>query len=86
MLLPGTSPESAAAVAERLRQQVAQTAIEPAGRVTISLGVAHWPRHGRDPLQVLKCADEQLYAAKDGGRNRVMLAPPPDEQPERVAS
>ena len=86
MLLPGTSPETAVAVAERLRRLVEQTPVEAVGSITISLGVAHWPRHGRDPLQVLKCADEQLYAAKDGGRNRVMLAPPPDEQPERVAS
>lgn len=85
MLLPGTTPAAAAKVAERLRSLVELTAIEPLGHITISLGVAHWPLHSRDVMRVFKCADEQLYAAKAAGRNRVMLASLA-EQPERVAS
>lgn len=38
--------------------------------VTISIGVAE-PAQGRTPSQVLKAADEALYRAKQGGRNRV---------------
>lgn len=74
MLLPDVSQATAAKVAERLRQAVESSVVEPVGRVTISAGVALWPQHSRDPMQVLKGADQQLYAAKAAGRNRVMLA------------
>jgi len=51
--------------------------IEPAGVVTISVGVAVWrsgEAGGFDP--VLKRADEALYRAKSEGRNRVVGAVP----------
>lgn len=74
MLLPSASVEVAAQVAERLRALVEQTPIEAVGRITISLGVAHWPQDGSSIDQVLKRADEMLYRAKQHGRNRVETA------------
>lgn len=72
LLLPDTSLAAAGEIAERLRLQVEATRIEPVGHVTVSLGVAHGPGGG-DPAQVLKRADELMYAAKQGGRNRVVV-------------
>ena len=43
-------------------------------RVTVSLGVGIWPDDGRDPESLLAAADRALYAAKQGGRDRVMAA------------
>ena len=43
-------------------------------RVTISIGVATFPEAGDNPQTVLKAADEALYRAKEGGRNRVELS------------
>jgi diguanylate cyclase (GGDEF)-like protein len=74
MLLPDATPEAAEQIAERLRQQVEQTVIEPAGPITISLGVAHWPAHAATISEVLKAADQRLYQAKHSGRNRVVTA------------
>ena len=42
--------------------------------ITISVGVAIWPRDGRDQHQLVHSADEAMYAAKAAGRNRFVLA------------
>jgi len=45
-------------------------------RATLSIGIAIYPEHGTSPPDVLRAADEALYAAKQAGRDRVMEAPP----------
>lgn len=77
VLLPVTAASGGAVVAERLRSLVAASALATNGHdvtVTISLGVAAFPEHARDPDNLLRVADEALYRAKAGGRNRVELA------------
>ncbi|MBL0163192.1 MAG: GGDEF domain-containing protein [Xanthomonadales bacterium] len=44
------------------------------GRVTVSIGVATHPEHGRTPDELLRNADNALYVAKNSGRDRVMTA------------
>ena len=70
LLLPDTALGVAGEIAERLRRQVEMTRIEPVGRVTVSLGVA-CRTPGAEGGDVLKRADELMYMAKQGGRNRV---------------
>ena len=77
-LLPETDADAAAAVAEDLRAEVAgrpmQTAAGPL-TVSVSVGWAAWD--GEPPHGVVARADEALYRAKSGGRNRVEGAPTP---------
>lgn len=40
--------------------------------ITVSIGVAD-RSHGKTPEEVMKCADEALYAAKQAGRNQVKI-------------
>lgn len=75
ILLPGCPLKTATEIAERLRLAVAFHPFTTAGQLTISLGVAIWPLHASNPATVLKIADEMLYAAKQGGRNQVQVAP-----------
>jgi diguanylate cyclase (GGDEF)-like protein len=74
--LPETNSVNATAVAEQLRQAVAQNPIHVAGHrgavnVTISIGVAAWPEHGEEITRLLERADNRLYEAKLAGRDQV---------------
>jgi diguanylate cyclase (GGDEF)-like protein len=43
-------------------------------QVTFSAGVASYPTYGQTADELLRAADEAVYAAKEAGRNRVSLA------------
>ncbi len=43
-------------------------------KVGTSIGIAAWPDHGDDFAQVMAKADEALYQAKRGGKNRAVFA------------
>ena len=77
VLLPATDGEGARQVAERMRQAVAGKPV-PSGQggtpveLTISVGVATMrPAIGAGSQELVRRADEALYAAKTNGRNRV---------------
>jgi diguanylate cyclase (GGDEF)-like protein len=73
IILPGANLPAAAAIAERIRRAVQDHDFEEAGKITLSLGVtaSSQPLKHSDAVNVLKTADELLYAAKQMGRNRV---------------
>jgi two-component system, cell cycle response regulator len=78
VLAPHTDLDGAAVLAERLRTQVGALVVETPGgavHVTISIGgtTATAPGVGADA--VLRTADEQLYAAKEAGRDRSSVRP-----------
>jgi diguanylate cyclase (GGDEF)-like protein len=86
VLLPGTPEAGALAVAERLRQTVANAPM-PEGEngkpltLTVSVGVATAiPERDQTAASLVKRADEALYAAKGAGRNRVMVSPESDSE------
>ena len=72
VLCPGTNAEQARLLALELWQGVRSVAIEGVGRVTASFGVAGW-RAGEGADALLLRADAGVYAAKQGGRDRVEL-------------
>lgn len=77
ILLSGTDLAGGAAFAERLRAKVAHTPIEQGGQqipVTVSIGITVLTAHDADTSDVLHRADAALYEAKEGGRDRVVIA------------
>jgi diguanylate cyclase (GGDEF)-like protein len=76
ILLSQTNPQHALGVAEKLRRLVENWPFPGVPRaVTISAGVANYPNHGTTRDELVKAADAGLYAAKQSGRNRVLLGP-----------
>jgi two-component system cell cycle response regulator len=78
ILLVDTGADSARAIAERIRRTVERSAFETGGgppvHVTISIGVATYPRDGRTREELLDTSDKAMYRAKSQGRNRVCAA------------
>jgi diguanylate cyclase (GGDEF)-like protein len=78
VILPGADADVAARRAEQLRSKVEALVVryveKNLPRITVSIGVASFPDAGDNPQVVLKAADEALYRAKKGGRNRVELS------------
>ncbi len=75
VLVPGCGIAQALELAGRLRAGVAAAAIPMAGPVTVSLGVAQLAAR-ETASALLQRADEAMYRAKSGGRNRVEAANP----------
>jgi diguanylate cyclase (GGDEF)-like protein/PAS domain S-box-containing protein len=83
LILPGASCEIVRERAESLRKGFREIRMDrvagnnkiPAG-TSLSLGVAVFPEHGTTMDQVLRSADEALYRAKRGGKDRVAVAAP----------
>ncbi len=79
VLITDQSSEQAISLARRLVRAVSSDSIAiPSGpvlHVTISMGIAsHQP--GENQATLIERADQALYAAKRGGRNRLMIADP----------
>jgi diguanylate cyclase (GGDEF)-like protein len=73
VILPGNEEEGTLALAERLRERVAETTFPVAGKITVSLGVAMGPGHATSARDLFACADLAMLEAKSSGKDRVRL-------------
>lgn len=77
IVLRQVNGELAHMIAERLRKQIENEKIAFRGKpiqVTISLGIATYESGNFDTIEdFIQCADENLYSAKELGRNRTIL-------------
>lgn len=77
LVLPEIGPEDGVKAAERIRKKVAKESFAGDGKpiqITVSVGVASYPKDGDDSQSIIRHADTALYKSKESGRNRVVLA------------
>jgi diguanylate cyclase (GGDEF)-like protein len=77
ILLPNCPLDEAAAFAEKVRRQIAANSFrvdEKSVQMTVSVGVAAWPRHGDTLAKVIERANREERTAKEKGKNRVSVA------------
>jgi diguanylate cyclase (GGDEF)-like protein/PAS domain S-box-containing protein len=78
VILPTADQEASQARAERLQSKMRELNVmhqgKTLGRITISIGVAAFPRHGTSPKELMAAADAALYEAKRRGRDQVVVA------------
>ena len=78
VLLPKAALAFAYSIGERIRSAIESTVFESVvGRkigvtLTVSIGVSQFGRDGKSIDAILRAADDRLYRAKAGGRNRVV--------------
>lgn len=75
IILDNADIEEALGIADKICKAVALKPFKLSDsverHVTISLGVATYPRHGQTPTELIEFADKGLYRAKENGRNQV---------------
>jgi two-component system C4-dicarboxylate transport sensor histidine kinase DctB len=77
LLLPNTDAEAARVTAERVRRNVMERQVRVDGKtinMTVSSGVSQWRPDEPAIDEAIRRADRAVYAAKDLGRNRVVVA------------
>jgi len=76
VIVPEAGEHDAYILAERLRLKVRQAFSEHEAGMTISFGVATFPKHGATNESLLISGDQALYAAKELGRDRSVIHNP----------
>lgn len=70
IIVPEVKKDGAVAFAKRLLREIAKNPFH-GRKITLSGGVAGFPKDGKTPVELIKKADVFLYRAKKQGRNRI---------------
>jgi diguanylate cyclase (GGDEF)-like protein len=73
IVMTSRSPENAERLARRLVDRVAEEAFDPAGRITVSVGLARGPEHAMNPRELIACAEAAMMTAKARGKNQIIV-------------
>lgn len=75
MIFPGLNPEQTLDITEKIRENFHRESSLMGPAITLSAGIAGFPKDALTASQMVRTADERLYAAKQRGRNQVVAEP-----------
>jgi diguanylate cyclase (GGDEF)-like protein len=73
IVISSPAPDAAERLAHRLVERVGVTEFDPAGRITISVGLARGPEHAMNPRELVACAEAAMMTAKARGKNQIVI-------------
>jgi len=73
VIMPSCDAGDALGLAARLTERLRDAELEPAGRMTVSIGVSQGPQHAMNPRELIACAEAAMMTAKAHGKNQTVL-------------
>jgi diguanylate cyclase (GGDEF)-like protein len=73
VIMPACDAGDALGLASRLSERLRKTELEPAGRMTLSIGISQGPQHAMNPRELIACAEAAMMTAKAHGKNQTVL-------------
>ena len=73
MIMASCDAGDALGLARRITDRLAETDIEPAGRLSVSIGIAQGPEHAMNPRELVACAEIAMMTAKARGKSQAVL-------------
>jgi diguanylate cyclase (GGDEF)-like protein len=73
VILPSCDAGDALGLAARINSRLETMKFDPAGKITLSIGVAQGPDHAANPRELVACADAAMLMAKSKGKNRTLI-------------
>jgi diguanylate cyclase (GGDEF)-like protein len=73
VIMPSCDAAAALGLAARLTQRLRETELEPAGTMTVSIGISQGPQHAMNPRELIACAEAAMMTAKAHGKNQAVL-------------
>ncbi|MDX6476644.1 MAG: hypothetical protein QOH95_2155, partial [Gaiellaceae bacterium] len=73
VIMPSCDAGDALGLAARLAKRLREVEFEPAGHVTISIGISQGPQHAMNPRELVACAEAAMMTAKARGKDQTVL-------------
>jgi diguanylate cyclase (GGDEF)-like protein len=73
VIMPSCDAGDALGLAHRLVDLIDEASFDPAGKLTMSIGIAQAPEHAMNPRELVACAEAAMMTAKARGKNRILL-------------
>ncbi|MFL5927570.1 MAG: diguanylate cyclase [Gaiellaceae bacterium] len=73
VIMPSCDAGDAVGLAARLTERLKEVEFDPAGHVTISIGISQGPRHAMNPRELIACAEAAMMTAKARGKDRTVV-------------